>query len=83
MSPEEVNGKFVSFELLDKDSKHIVNLEQGAISTPEPQPVAIKTIEENEETTPSKWLPIDASKLNNEEMALIMSHPVLGAKPNA
>jgi hypothetical protein len=34
MSPEEVIGKFVSFELMIKDSKHIVNLEQGATSTP-------------------------------------------------
>jgi hypothetical protein len=32
MSPEEVIGKFVSFELMIKDSKHIVNLEQGATS---------------------------------------------------
>jgi hypothetical protein len=38
MSPEEVIGKFVSFELMIKDSKHIVNLEQGATSTPEVQP---------------------------------------------
>jgi hypothetical protein len=34
MSPEEVIDKFVSYELLIKDSKHIVNLEQGATSTP-------------------------------------------------
>jgi hypothetical protein len=34
MSLEEVIGKFVSFELMIKDSKHIVNLEQGATSTP-------------------------------------------------
>jgi hypothetical protein len=27
MSPEKVIGKFVSFELMIKDSKHIVNLE--------------------------------------------------------
>jgi hypothetical protein len=42
MSPEEVIGKFVSFELMVKDSKHIVNLEQRATSTPEVQPVAFK-----------------------------------------
>jgi hypothetical protein len=42
MSPEKVIGKFVSFELMIKDSKHIVNLEQGATSTPEVQPVAFK-----------------------------------------
>jgi hypothetical protein len=72
MSPEEVIDKFVSFELMIKDSKHIVNLEQGATSTPEVQPVAFKATEEKkEESTPSR-LPIDASKLVNEEMALII-----------
>jgi hypothetical protein len=72
MSPEEVIGKFVSFELMIKDSKHIVNLEQGATSTPKAQPVAFKaTKEKKEESTPSR-LPIDASKLDNEEMALII-----------
>jgi hypothetical protein len=72
MSPEEVIGKFVSFELMIKDSKHIVNLEQGATSTPEVQPVAFKATEEKkDESTPSR-LPIDAYKLDNEEMALII-----------
>jgi hypothetical protein len=72
MSLEEVIGKFVSFELMIKDSKHIVNLEQGTTSTPEVQPVTFKAMEEKkEESTPSR-LPIDASKLDNEEMALII-----------
>jgi hypothetical protein len=72
MSSEEVIGKFVSFELMIKDSKHIVNLEQGATSTPEVQPVAFKATKENkEEYTPSRLLN-DASKLDNEEMALII-----------
>jgi hypothetical protein len=72
MSPEEVIGKFVSFELMIKDSKHIVNLEQSATSTPEVQPVAFKaTKEKKDEPTPSR-LPIDASKLDNEEMAFII-----------
>jgi hypothetical protein len=70
MSPKEVIGKFVSFELMIKDSKHIVNLEQGAIHT-EVQPIAFKATEEKEESTPSR-LPIDASKLDNKEMALII-----------
>jgi hypothetical protein len=72
MSPEEVIGMFVSFELMIKDFKHIVNLEQGTISTPEVQPIAFKVTEEKKgESTPSR-LPIDASKLDNEEMALII-----------
>jgi hypothetical protein len=72
LSPEEVIGKFVSFELMIKSSKQIINLEQGATSTPEVQPVALKaTKEEKKESTPSR-IPIDASKLDNEEMALII-----------
>jgi hypothetical protein len=64
MSPEEVIDKFVSFELMIKYSKHIVNLEQDATSTPEVQPVAFKPRKEKkEESTPCR-LPIDASKLD-------------------
>jgi hypothetical protein len=72
MSPEEVVGKFVSFELMIKDFKHIVNLEQGATSTPEVQPVAFKATEEKKEESISSRLPIDASKLDNEKMTLII-----------
>jgi hypothetical protein len=71
MSPEEVIGKFVSFELMIKDSKHIVNLEQGATSTPEVQPIAFKATKEKKKSTPSRLL-IDVSKLYNEEMALVI-----------
>ena len=71
MSPKEVIGKFVSFELMIKESKHIVNLEQGATSTPEVQPIAFKATKEEKESASSR-LPIDVSKLNNEEMALII-----------
>jgi hypothetical protein len=49
ISPEEVIGKFVSFKLMIKDSKHIVSLEQGATSTPKVQPVAFKATEEKKE----------------------------------
>jgi hypothetical protein len=72
MSLEEVIGKFVSFELMIKGSKQIINLEQGATSTPEVQPVAFKATEGKKEESTSSRLPIDASKLYNEEMALII-----------
>jgi hypothetical protein len=71
--PEEVIGKFVSFELMVKDSKHIVKLEEGGTSTPEAQLIAYKEMEEKKkEPKSTKKLPIDASKLDNEEMALII-----------
>jgi hypothetical protein len=70
MSLEEVIGKFVSFELIIKGSKQII--ERGATSTPEVQLVAFKVTEEKKEESTSSRLPIDASKLDNEEMALII-----------
>jgi hypothetical protein len=70
MSPEEVIGKFVSFELMIKGSNKII--EQDGPSTPEAQPVAFKATEEKKEESTSSRLPIDASKLDNEEMALII-----------
>jgi hypothetical protein len=70
MSLEEVIGKFVSFELMIKGTKQIV--EQGGTSTPEVQPVAFKATEEKKEESTSSRLSIDASKLDNEEMALII-----------
>jgi hypothetical protein len=70
LSPEEVIRKFVSFELMIKGSKQIV--EQGGTSTPEVQPVTFKVTEEKKEESTSSRLPIDASKLDNKEMALII-----------
>jgi hypothetical protein len=77
ISPEEVIGKFVSFELMIKGSKQII--ERGATSTPEVQPVTFKVTEEKKEESTSSRLPIDASKLDNEEMALIIKsfHQIL------
>jgi hypothetical protein len=53
-----------------KGSKQII--ERGASSTPEVQPVAFKATEEKKEESTSSRLPIDASKLDNEEMTLII-----------
>ena len=70
MTPEEVIRNFVSFECMIKGSKKINELDET--STSEAQPVAFKATEEKkEESTPSRQ-PIDASKLDNEEMALII-----------
>jgi hypothetical protein len=60
----------VSFELMIKGSKQII--ERGATSTPEVQPVAFKAMEEKKKESTSSRLPIDASKLDNEEMVLII-----------
>jgi hypothetical protein len=69
MIPEEVIGNFVSFELMIKGSKKINELDGP--STSEAQPVAFKETEEKEESTSCRT-PIYASKLDNEERALII-----------
>jgi hypothetical protein len=70
MTPEEVIGNFVSFELMIKGSKKIKELDGP--STSKAQPVAFKATEEKKEESTSSRQPIDASKLDNEEMALII-----------
>jgi hypothetical protein len=77
MTPEEVIGNFVSFELMVKGSKKINELDGS--STSEAQPVAFKATEEKKEESIPSRTPIDASKLDNEEMALIIKsfHQIL------
>jgi hypothetical protein len=70
MTPEEVIGNFVSFEFMIKGSWKINELDGP--STSEAQPVAFKATEEKKEgSTPSRT-PIDASKLDNKEMVLVI-----------
>jgi hypothetical protein len=70
MTPEEVIRNFVSFEFMIKGSKKINELDGP--STSEAQPVAFKATEEKKEESTSSRTPIDASKLDNEEMTLII-----------
>ena len=70
MTPEEVIENFVSFECMIKGSKKINELDEP--STSEAQPVAFKATEETKENSTPSRVPIDASKLDNEEMALII-----------
>jgi hypothetical protein len=70
MTSEEVIGNFVSFEHMIKGSKKINELDDP--STSEAQPVAFKATEEKKEESTSSRQPIDASKLDDEEMALVI-----------
>jgi hypothetical protein len=70
MTPEEVIGDFVSFEYMIKGSKKINELDDP--STSEAPPVAFKATEDKKEESTSSRQPIDASKLDNEEMALVI-----------
>jgi hypothetical protein len=77
MTPEEVIGNFVSFEFMIKGSKKINELDGS--STSEAQPVAFKATEEKKEESTSSRQPIGVSKLDNEEMMLVIKsfHQIL------
>lgn len=56
-----------------KDSKHIEYLDQENTTTIKPQVIAFKaTNEKKEEEALSKGLPIDPSRLDDEEMDIII-----------
>jgi hypothetical protein len=71
MSLEEVIGKFVSFELMIKGSKQII--ERGATSTPEVQPVAFKATEEKKEESTSSRLPSTTRRWRSSSRAFAKS----------
>lgn len=68
MTLEEVLSKSISHEMMVKDYKHIEDLAQGNISNTEPQVVAFKATSGKEEGASRKELPIDPSKLDDEEI---------------
>jgi hypothetical protein len=72
ITPEEVFGKFLSHEMMVKDSKYVMDLHQRNAITTEAQVVAFKSTSEKEEEAPSKEFPIAPFKLNDEEIALVM-----------
>jgi hypothetical protein len=72
MTPEEVLVKFLSHEMMVKESKHVEDFTQGNVSATEPRIVALKATSETKEVgAPSKELSNDPSKLD-DEMALII-----------
>jgi hypothetical protein len=71
MTSEEVLGKFLNHEMMEKDSKYINGVAQGNTST-EPQGIALKAITKEKEEAPSKKVESEESGLNEEEMTLFI-----------
>jgi hypothetical protein len=72
MSLEEMFGKFLSHEMMVNESKHLEELVQGNVTTIELEVVVFKAT--NEEEAPIKGLLINPSRLNDEEMTLIIKN---------
>jgi hypothetical protein len=71
MTPEEILGKFVSGRMMVKEARYVDDALNGPLPVYEPQPVALKATS-SREVLPSKVAEVEASGLNEDEMALII-----------
>jgi hypothetical protein len=71
MMPEEIIGKFVSGRMMVKEARYVDDALNDPLPVYEPHPVALKAIS-SRETLPSKVAQVEASGLNEDEMALII-----------
>jgi hypothetical protein len=71
MTPEEILRKFVSGCMMVKEARYVDDALNGPLPIYEPQPVALKATS-SRETLPSKVAQVEAARLNEDEMALII-----------
>src|SRR5688572_3626066 len=71
MMPEEILGKFVSERMMVKEARYVDDIANGPLPVYESQPVALKTTS-SKEALPSKVAQVEATGLNEDEMALII-----------
>jgi hypothetical protein len=71
MTLEEILGKFVSGCMMVKEARYVDDAANGPLPLYEPQPVALKATS-SKEALPSKVAQVEAARLNEDEMALII-----------
>jgi hypothetical protein len=71
MTPEEILKKFVSRRMMVKEARYVDDALNGPLPIYEPQPVALKATS-SKEALPSKVAQVEATGLNENEMALII-----------
>jgi hypothetical protein len=71
MTPEEILGKFVSRRMMVKEARYVDDALNGPLPVYEPQPVALKATS-SREALPRKVAQVEAVRLNENEMALII-----------
>jgi hypothetical protein len=71
MSSEEIFGKFVSERVIAKDARYVDDIANIPLPLYKPQPIALKaTI--STETLPNKVAQVEAVRINEEEMSLVI-----------
>jgi hypothetical protein len=73
MTPEEILGKFVSERMMIKEARYVDEALNGPMPIYEPQTVALKATS-SREALPRKVAQVEAARLNEDEMALIIKH---------
>jgi hypothetical protein len=73
MTPMEILGKFVSGRMMVKEARYVDDALNGPLPVYESQPVALKATS-SREALPSKVAQVEATGLNEDEMALIIKH---------
>jgi hypothetical protein len=71
MTPKEILGKFVSGRMMVKEARYVNDALNNPMPVYEPQPVALKATS-SREVLPSKVAQVEATGLNEDEMALII-----------
>jgi hypothetical protein len=71
MTPEEILGKFVSGHMMVKEARYVDDVANEPLPLYEPQPVALKATS-SKEVLPSKVAQVEAIRLNEDEIALII-----------
>jgi hypothetical protein len=71
MTPEEILEKFVSERMMVKEARYVDDALNGPLPVYEPQPIALKATS-SREALPSKVAQVEAARLNEDEMALII-----------
>src|SRR5690349_20900430 len=71
MTPEEILGKLVSGRMMVKEARYVDDALNGPLPVYEPQPIALKA-SISKEALPSKVAQVEATGLNENEMALII-----------
>jgi hypothetical protein len=71
MTPKEILGKFVSGRMMVKEARYVDDALNGPLPVYEPQPVALKSTS-SREALPSKVAQVEAARLNEDKMALII-----------
>jgi hypothetical protein len=71
MTPEEILGNFLNWRMMVKEARYVDDALNGPLPVYEPQPVALKATS-SREALPSKVAQVEAARLNEDEMALII-----------